>query len=139
MTIDWPGLLPWLVTASIVAFGYWRRARRRLDETALAELQPLISRPLPVEVSRDELLGRLQACFAAPEYSVINEPSSTRLIVDQKRIGAFHWGFVFILVPMAGGRWEAGVFPKGPNPPRGAALQRHLDDFCASIEQEAVC
>lgn len=66
--------------------------------------------------------------------------TTRRYVFDQPRASWLHWGFFYTIeIKKTNGQelsLSVGIFPKGPNPPRGLRLKKHLDRFIALIASE---
>jgi hypothetical protein len=132
---------PWLIVASLVGLMLWRQSRKREMALTPDEIVPVLVEkvclPMDRKTFEEEVTRRLES-FGLKLMTAADE--TTRYVFDQPRAGWFHWGF-FYTVEISESKGQelalsVGIYPKGPNPPRGARLKKHLHRFVTLITSE---
>lgn len=124
-------LMTWLVAASLVAMLMMRRSKKELGDTPPEALEPHRGIRLEVKLeSLESLYKALQEEGLAPYYHRLDWQ---KIIVDDAKIGAFHWGFLYIIALDEAGSLHVGLYAKGLNPPKGKRLAPYLDALCERI------
>ncbi|NWF38428.1 hypothetical protein F3F96_04705 [Mariprofundus sp. NF] len=132
---------PWLVVALIVGLMLWRQSKKQEVALTPDEIVPLLVEKISIPKNHnsfeEEMPKRLDE--AGIKLMAVSD-ESTRFIFDQPRASWFHWGFFYTIEITKINEQElsltAGIYPKGPNPPRGLRLKKHLDRFVALIAAE---
>ncbi len=130
-------LLKYLLIATLMALLLIVRSRRKEESLDFDQLEPIIHEELNREIS-PEKLGELVKGLEEKGYRIrYSDETSGKQVIESKGIGLFHWGFLFFVMPdwQKQGSVTIGVYPKGPNPPTGNRLKKHLDQFVDELKQ----
>lgn len=128
--MDWADLFKWFVIAGVMGGIVVLRSRKKTAEAKPEEIEAGLGRRFTTGLTAQELRARIEQAMHAVGCT-LHSANETRLVYDSKSIGLFHWGFLYIIDFPSDepGAVSLGIFGKGPNPPRGKALQKHLDAF----------
>ncbi|NWF35320.1 hypothetical protein [Mariprofundus sp. KV] len=134
-------LWPWLIVALFIGLMLWRQSRKQEMALTPDEIVPLLIDNISLQMDHntfeEEMPKRLDE---AGIKLMAATDESTRFVFDQPRTSWFHWGFFYTIeiieINKKGLNLSVGIYPKGPNPPRGLRLKKHLDRFVALIAAE---
>jgi len=132
---------PWLIVALFVGLMLWRQSRKREMEIAPDEILPVLVEKICLQMDQNAFEKQVPKRLEQIGIKMMGAAGeTTRYVFDQPRASWFHWGFFYTVEISGTNGWElelsVGIFPKGPNPPSGSRLKRHLDRFIALIASE---
>ena len=132
---------PWLIVALFIGLMLWRQSRKREKELAPDEVVPVLLEKVCLKMDRNTFEKEVPKRLEKLGIKLMTAPGeTTRYVFDQSRAGWFHWGFFYTVeISESNGQelsLSVGILPKGPNPPRGSRLKKHLERFVALIASE---
>lgn len=133
--MDWSDFFPFLLLAITIAIMLIRKQFKKEKKLTPDGILPSFSRLIPH--TDENWFTTFPELLEPMGYHLFEQNRSlNRLIIEDPRIGPFHWGFYFIIEPYQEQptQLQVGIFPKGVNPPKGKRLMQHLDDFIGKLQ-----
>lgn len=124
-------LAPFALTGFALAFIYLKRSKAKVIKFEPKEVTPVVTRDIFFEKDsatlRHDLIKKLENLDV-----LVHCEDYERVVFEDKKIGAFHWGFLYTIDFADKGEGtlaSIGIFGKGPNPPRKKTQEGYLNEF----------